>query len=69
MIRENLIAAERIAVEHYLELLRYFSDHDPVTRRMLESILAKEQEHASDMLDLLTSRRPRRERARTWRHP
>jgi bacterioferritin len=53
MIRENLIA-ERIAVEHYRELIRYFADHDPVTRRMLEEILAKEEEHASDMLDLLT---------------
>jgi bacterioferritin len=52
MIRENLIA-ERIAVEHYRELIRFFADHDPVTRRMLEEILAKEEEHASDMLDLL----------------
>jgi bacterioferritin len=53
MIRENLIA-ERIAVEHYRELIHYFSGHDPVTRLMLEGILAKEEEHASDMLDLLT---------------
>ena len=53
MIRENLIA-ERIAVEHYRELVRYFGDHDPVTRVMIEGILAKEEEHASDMLDLLT---------------
>jgi bacterioferritin len=53
MIRENLIA-ERIAVEHYRELARYFGDHDPVTRVMIEGILTKEEEHASDMLDLLT---------------
>ena len=53
MIRENLIA-ERIAVEHYRELVRYFGDHDPATRVMIEGILAKEEEHASDMLDLLT---------------
>ena len=53
MIRENLIA-ERIAVEHYRELIRYFADNDPATRVMIEGILAKEEEHASDMLDLLT---------------
>lgn len=52
MIRENLVA-ERIAVEHYQELVRFFGDRDPVTRSMLESILAKEEEHASDMADLL----------------
>ena len=53
MIRENLIA-ERIAVEHYRELVRYFGDNDPTTRLMIEGILSKEEEHASDMLDLLT---------------
>ncbi len=52
MIRENLIA-ERIAIDHYRELIRYFGDNDPVTRVMLEGILAKEEEHASDMQDLL----------------
>jgi bacterioferritin len=52
MIRENLIA-ERIAVDHYRELIRYFADNDPTTRTMIESILAVEEEHASDMLDLL----------------
>lgn len=54
MIRENLIA-ERIAVEHYQELIRFFADKDPTTRVMLESILAKEEEHANDMQDLLTA--------------
>jgi bacterioferritin len=54
MIRENLVA-ERIAVDHYRELIRFFGDSDPTTRVMIEGILAKEEEHASDMLDLLTS--------------
>ncbi|WP_239992448.1 ferritin-like domain-containing protein [Rhodopila globiformis] len=52
MIKENLIA-ERIAVDHYRELIRYFGDDDPATRVMLQGILATEEEHASDMLDLL----------------
>ncbi len=54
MIRENLIA-ERIAVEHYRELIRYFGDDDPTTRVMLESILGVEEEHANDMHDLLVA--------------
>jgi bacterioferritin len=54
MIRENLVA-ERIAIDHYRELIRYFGDNDPATRTMMESILAVEEEHASDMLDLLTA--------------
>ncbi len=54
MIRENLIA-ERIAVDHYRELVRFFGDNDPTTRVMIEGILAVEEEHASDMLDLLTT--------------
>jgi bacterioferritin len=54
MIRENLIA-ERIAVDHYRELIRYFGDKDPGTRKMLEWILTKEEEHANDMHDLLVA--------------
>jgi bacterioferritin len=54
MIKENLVA-ERIAVEHYRELIRYFSDRDPSTRHMLVSILAVEEEHANDMHDLLVA--------------
>jgi len=54
MIRENLIA-ERIAVDHYRELIRYFGDDDPATRVMLEGILAVEEEHANDMRDLLVA--------------
>ncbi len=52
MIQENLIA-ERIACEHYRELIRFFGDKDPTTRVMMESILTNEEEHANDMLDLL----------------
>jgi len=52
MIRENLIA-ERIAIDHYRELIRYFGDDDPATRIMLEGILVVEEEHANDMHDLL----------------
>jgi bacterioferritin len=52
MIRENLIA-ERIAVDHYRELIRYFGNDDATTRVMLEGILGVEEEHANDMHDLL----------------
>jgi bacterioferritin len=54
MIRENLVA-ERIAVEHYRELVRFFGDRDPTTRVMLEGILGVEEEHANDMHDLLVA--------------
>jgi bacterioferritin len=54
MIKENLIA-ERIAVEHYRELVRYFGERDPSTRLMMERILAVEEEHANDMHDLLVA--------------
>jgi bacterioferritin len=54
MIEENLVA-ERIAVEHYRDLVRYFGDKDPTTRILLESILAQEEEHANDMHDLLVA--------------
>jgi bacterioferritin len=53
MIRENLIA-ERIAIETYREMVRFFGDSDPTTRILLERILEKEEEHAADMHDLLT---------------
>jgi bacterioferritin len=54
MIRENLIA-ERIAVDHYRELIRYFGNDDPGTRTLLEGILTVEEEHANDMHDLLVA--------------
>jgi bacterioferritin len=52
MVKEDLVA-ERIAVESYTEMIRYIGDGDPTTRRMLEEILAKEEEHAEDMADLI----------------
>jgi bacterioferritin len=54
MIKENLIA-ERIAVDHYRELIRYFGDNDPGTRALMEGILMVEEEHANDMHDLLVA--------------
>ena len=54
MIKENLIA-ERIAVEHYRELVRYFGNDDPTTKRMVQWILSVEEEHADDMHDLLVA--------------
>ena len=54
MIRENLIA-ERIAIQHYLELVEYFHADDPTTERMLKWILSVEEEHADDMHDLLVA--------------
>jgi bacterioferritin len=54
MIKENLIA-ERIAIDHYRELIRYFGNQDPATRVMLEGILSVEEEHANDMHDLLVA--------------
>ncbi len=52
MIKENLVA-ERVAIESYREMVRFFGENDPTTRRMLEQILAVEEEHANDMVDLL----------------
>ena len=52
MIREDLIA-ERIAVQSYSEIIRYLGENDPTSRRMMEEILAKEEEHAEDMKTLL----------------
>lgn len=54
MIKENLVA-ERIACEHYRDLIRYFGDKDPTTRVMMERILGNEEEHANDMHDLLVA--------------
>jgi len=52
MVREDLVA-ERIAVESYSEIIRYLGNDDPTTRRMIETIMAKEEEHADDMKNLL----------------
>ncbi|MGZ6423645.1 MAG: ferritin-like domain-containing protein [Bdellovibrionota bacterium] len=52
MVREDLVA-ERIAVESYTEIIRYLGEDDPTTRRMIEKIMAKEEEHADDMKNIL----------------
>lgn len=52
MVREDLVA-ERIAVQSYQEIIRWLGSDDPTTRRMLEQILAKEEEHADDLLSIL----------------
>jgi len=52
MIREDLIA-ERIVIEVYQEMIRYFANNDPTTRVILEHLLKEEEEHASDLADLL----------------
>jgi bacterioferritin len=52
MIREDLVA-ERVAIESYNEMIRYIGEDDPTTRRMLEGILAVEEEHADDLQSLL----------------
>jgi bacterioferritin len=52
MITGNLIA-ERIAIESYAEIIAYLGDNDATTRKMLEGILAAEEEHADDMASLL----------------
>jgi bacterioferritin len=52
MIKEDLIA-ERIAIESYSEIVRYLGEKDPTSRRMMEEILAKEEEHAEDMKTLI----------------
>ena len=51
-IKENLVA-ERIAIDSYREMIQFIGDGDSTTRRMLEEILATEEEHADDLADLL----------------
>lgn len=52
MIEEDLVA-ERIAIDSYREVARYLGDQDPTSRRLMEDILAQEEEHAEDMAGLL----------------
>ena len=52
MIREDLVA-ERVAIESYSEIIRWLGTGDPTTRRLMEDILAVEEEHADDLLSLL----------------
>ena len=55
MIREDLVA-ERVAIASYQEIIRWLGDNDTTTRRMIENILAVEEEHADDLLNLLKER-------------
>ena len=52
MIQEDLVA-ERIAIDSYREMITYFGNDDPTSRRMMEEILAVEEEHADDLVNLL----------------
>jgi bacterioferritin len=54
MIREDLVA-ERIAIDSYRDIIRYLGDQDPTTRRMMEGILAMEENHADELADLLVT--------------
>ncbi len=54
MVEENLVA-ERVAIATYSEIVRWLADDDPTTRRIIETILAQEEEHADDMARLLES--------------
>ena len=53
MIKEDLIA-ERVVIMWYAEIIRWFGDYDSTTRRLMEDLLAKEEEHADDLANLLT---------------
>src|SRR3954449_5267550 len=61
MIREDLVA-ERVAIDSYSEMIRYLGDKDTTSRRMLEGILAKEEEHAKDLSDMLAALSPAEKR-------
>ena len=54
MIKEDLVA-ERIAIDSYRDIIKFLGDQDPTTRRMMEGILAVEEEHADDLADLLVA--------------
>lgn len=52
MIEEDLVA-ERVAIESYREIVLYLADRDPTTRRLMEEVLAAEEEHADDLVSLM----------------
>jgi bacterioferritin len=52
MIKEDLVA-ERIAIDSYREMITYFGNQDVTTRRLMEEILAVEEEHADDLVNML----------------
>lgn len=63
MLKEDLVA-ERIAIETYREIIHYFGEKDPTSRRMMEGILAVEEEHADELADLLFAMEPGDEKPR-----
>lgn len=63
MLKEDLIA-ERIAIETYRDIIQYFGEKDPTSRRMMEGILAVEEEHADELADLLFAVEPNEEKPR-----
>jgi bacterioferritin len=65
MLKEDLIA-ERIAIESYRELIGYFGEQDSTSRRMLEDILAVEEEHADELADLLFAVEPESVKPRSF---
>ncbi len=54
MIQEDLVA-ERVAIESYTEMIAYLAGVDSTSRRMLEGILANEEEHAEELASMLKS--------------
>jgi bacterioferritin len=74
MLKEDLVA-ERIAIDSYREIIQYLGNDDPTTRRMMEDILANEEEHAEDLSTLLDQlgrkgepARPAKDRASSSTH-
>jgi bacterioferritin len=63
MLKEDLVA-ERIAIETYREIINFFGDKDPTSRRMIEDILAVEEEHADELADLLFAIEPNEDKPR-----
>jgi bacterioferritin len=63
MIKEDLVA-ERVAIDSYSEMIRFIGDTDPTTRRMLEGILAMEEEHADDLRNLIETLGPEEKKAK-----
>jgi len=64
MIREDLVA-ERIAIDSYGEIIRYLGEKDPTSRRVMEEVLAKEEEHADDLKNLIENVAEAEKRARS----
>lgn len=58
MIEEDLVA-ERIAIQTYSEIVHWLGDNDPTTRRLMERILEKEEEHAEDLVTLISRLKPK----------